>query len=91
MTTEIAIGVTDETIDQIVKKFEVSGDFLQVHKNRGLVFVGEDDCEWWWGVLDPRTFYARYEVPETPIEEEWVQVARRGRASELAGLAVHSV
>lgn len=57
-TQEEATGISDQTIHLIVDEYDVPREVLEAKK--GWFFVGEVGCDYWYAVLSPTSFDARY-------------------------------
>lgn len=57
-TREEASGISDQTINLIVDEYDVPREILEARK--GWFFVGEVGCDYWYAILSPAVFDAKY-------------------------------
>ena len=63
MADEEAILITEESIEIISSKYDVFNDDV-LRARLGAYFVGEVDCDYWFGILSTERFAARYVFSE---------------------------
>ncbi len=71
---EIAIVIAEENIQMITERFDVPREVLEARI--GWILVGEENNEWWYGVLSPGTIVGRYINPQVN-KEDFSHVTRK--------------